>query len=286
MRLTTLVTAMLLATGCMGGVDEQDPPTPTPDGGTPATGAKALFKSSVHTVVIAKCSGAGCHQQPGAVGIYGFAAADAESSYTQVTSQPTLVGTYTAASARLLSKIDGSHYAVTYSADDTSKITAWLSAELSERNANGQPPVDPIAKLAQWSGCMSLINFQEANMAQAWGQLAAQNLQRCANCHAGGAYAFMSGAGGGQLEEQTFFTTITTQKDLLLKYFTVDAMGNVIINNAAFKNAGVDLPPDTDHPIFNPTTNAGMTALTEFYDLTKARLTANTCDPPRLPTTP
>jgi hypothetical protein len=45
-------------------------------------------------------------------------------------------------------------------------------------------------------------------------------------------------------------------------------------------SAGVTLP---DHPRFNPTTNAGMTALTEFYDLTVERQTAGTCDPPRLP---
>lgn len=280
MRLTTLVTAVLFATGCMGGIEETDnPPPTTPDSATPATGAKALYTGSVHSVVTAKCSGAGCHTQAGVTGIYGFAVPDAESSYTQVTGLPTLVGTY-GADARILTKIDGTHYAITYSADDQSKISAWLAAELSERNANGMPPVDPIQKLAQWTGCMSLDNFTTANMPTAWGQLAANNLQRCANCHAGGAYAFMSGNGNAEI----FFNTITTQKDLLLKYFTVDATGTVLINEAAFKNAGVDLPPDTSHPAFNPTTNAGMTALLEFYELTKTRQMMNACDPPRLPT--
>ncbi|MDX2089649.1 MAG: hypothetical protein SFX73_17470 [Kofleriaceae bacterium] len=281
MRLTTLVTAVLFATGCMGGIEETGTPNPTnPDAPPPAAGAKALYTGSVHSVVLAKCSGSGCHAQSGVTGIYGFAVTDAEASYTQVTSLPTLVGTYSADS-RILTKIDGTHYAITYSADDKSKISAWLAAELSERNANGMPPVDPVQRLAQWSGCMSLDNFTTSNMPTAWGNLAANNLQKCANCHAGGAYAFMSGNGNAEI----FFNTITSQKDLLLKYFTVDATGAIIINEAAFKNAGVDLPPDTDHPEFNPTTNAGMTALTEFYNLTKTRQLMNLCDPPRLPPT-
>jgi len=283
MRLSTWVTALLFATGCMGGVDEVNTPPPTPDSGPPATGAKALYQDTVHSIVTAKCGGGGCHAQPSVTGMYGFATADAEASYTQVTSTPTLIGTYTAASAALVTKIDGTHNAVTYTPDDTSKITAWLGAESTERNANGQPPpVDPIAKLAAWTGCMSLENFQAAGMAAAWGNLSSQTNQRCANCHATGLDAFYTGNGQGGLNEENYFAAVTTQKEFLLKYFTVEQSGAVIINTSAFKNAGVDLPDDTNHPPFDPMVNAGMTALSEFYDLTLARQTANTCDPPRL----
>lgn len=284
MRLLTFVTAVLFATGCVGGVDEQDQPPPAPDSGSGGGGgmAKALYTGTVHPTMLAKCSGAGCHAQPGATGIYGFALPDADASYAQVTSVPTLVGTYTAASARLVTKIDGSHNALTYTSDELAKITAWLTAEATERSDSGEPPpVDPIAKLAEWTGCMSLENFTTADM-KVWGTMNATTNQRCADCHAAGLYAFYTGNGQAGENEENFFTAITTQKDFLLKYFTVDATGNVIVNTSAFQNAGVALPDDTNHPAFNPTTNVGMTALTQFSDLTKARQTAGTCDPPRL----
>lgn len=282
MRLLTFVTAVLFATGCVGGVDEDDPPTPGPDSGGGGGAAKQLYTGTVHPTMLAKCGGAGCHAQPGATGIYGYAIADADASYTQVTGVPTLVGTYTAASARLVTKIDGSHNALTYTSDELSKITAWLTAEANERTGGGGPaPVDPIAKLAAWTGCMSLDNFTTANM-KVWGTMNATTNQRCADCHAAGLYAFYTGDGQAGQNEESFFTAITTHQDFLLKYFTVDAQGDVIVNMASFQNAGVALPDDTNHPAFNPTTNIGMTALTEFSDLTKTRQAAGTCDPPRL----
>ena len=128
---------------------------------------------------------------------------------------------------------------------------------------------------------MKQADFNTAQMNQKWGALAASNAQRCANCHQAGAFAFMSGNG----DATVFFNTITTQKDLLLKYFTVDATGQVIINQAAFNNAGVALPAGgtSNHPSFNPTTNIGMDALLVFYTATKGNQTAATCGPPTLP---
>lgn len=288
MRITkAVVTAffVLAAGGCVGGVDDLPPDQGGPDAGTgpgPGTAAKQLYVNTIHTAITMRCTTTACHGQANNT-IYGFSVPDANEAYTRITSLPTLVGTYTPASAAFLIKPDtnpaGGHYNIIYSADDKMKITAWLAAEAAERNNGSQPPpIDPVAKLREWSGCMSIDNFNTAQMALRWGGLAAQNQQQCRNCHGGGAFAFMSG--NGQAQAQIFFDTITTQKDLLLKYFTVDAMGQVIINNASFQNAGVVLE---SHPKFDPMTNLGMTALIEFYDLTKARQTAATCDPPRLP---
>jgi len=284
MRITKAVmTAVLaLATGCVGGVDTFDPgPNPgTPDAGIDPTAkaGKQLYVSTVHSIMAAKCGTAACHGQT-IPGIYGWVQADAGASYDMITTLPTLVGTYTPTSAAILTKIDTTvpHYTATYTADDKTKITAWLAQEVTDRtnDPSQPPPVDPIQKLREWSGCMSLENFEAANMAQAWGTLTASQ-QLCSNCHGTGAFAFMTGNGNAEL----FFNTITTQRDLLLKYFTVDATGQIVINTAAFQNAGVTLQ---GHPRFNPTMNAGMTALGEFYDLTLARQAANTCDPPRLP---
>ncbi len=265
----------------MGGISDGGPSSPAPDGGSVPTAkaGKTLYTSTVHGAVTTRCAGGACHAQPGVAGVYGFALADAGAAYDELVKVPTLVGTFTPTSAAFWTKIEsGAHQGITLSADDKAKVTAWLAQEVTDRmgDMTQPPPVDPVAKLRQWSGCMSLDNFTTAGMPQAWGQLAADNLQRCANCHGSGAFSFMSGSG----DAEPFFQTITTQKDLLLKYFTVGADGKVAINTASFRNAGVVIE---NHPRFNATTNAGMTALGAFYDATLAREAAGQCDPPRLP---
>ncbi len=292
MRITSSLFAavFLLLTGCVGDVDDiNNPPGGGTDGGTTSTAKKGKenYIANVHPIMV-RCSGAGCHSQPGVTGMYGFAiVADAGASYEEVIKLPTLIGTYTEATSALFTKIAAGHQAITYSNDDKSKINAWFAQELADRNTGGggtppPPLVDATAKLREWSGCMKQADFDTAQMNQKWGTLAASNAQRCANCHGGGGFAFMS---GNNTNATQFFTTITTQKDLLLKYFTVDATGQVVINTAAFNNAGVALPlgGTSNHPPFNPTTNAGMDALMLFYTAAKAHQTAATCDPPRLP---
>ncbi len=285
MRFTSFVVAALLAsTGCVGefvegGMMGDDEGSNTNPGG--GGEAEQLYKTTVHTIMAAKCGTAACHGQPGVTGMYGFATANKDDSYTQVTSLPTLVGTYTVASAGMVTKVKqaGGHNAALYTPSDEAAIGAWLAKEAQERTGgSGPPPVDPIAKINEWSGCMSLSNFETAEMALAWSRLASSNSnQRCANCHQGGLDTFLTGNGIAE----PFFNGLTTQRDFLLKYFTVDATGAVVINVASMANAATTLP---DHPRFNPTDNIGMTALNEFYTLTQARLTAGTCDPPRLPT--
>ena len=131
------------------------------------------------------------------------------------------------------------------------------------------------ALLRQWSGCMTLTNFQTANMAVAWGTLNTATNQECSNCHALGGQGFIAST-----DEAVFFKTVTEQSAYLVKYFSADAAsGTVIINNVSMMSAGVSL---TDHPHFDPINNAGMRALATFFDSTKALKAAGTCDPPRL----
>ena len=81
MRLTpTVVASLLLATGCVGTVEDIDPTIPTPDAGVTPTGkqGQVVYARDVHPVMVQKCSGAGCHTQAGAMGMYGYAVADAE----------------------------------------------------------------------------------------------------------------------------------------------------------------------------------------------------------------
>jgi len=134
-------------------------------------------------------------------------------------------------------------------------------------------PLTPKQVLEQWSGCMTLTDFQTANMAEAWSELSASNNQLCRNCHADGGFSFIASP-----DENLFFTIMSEHSFYLVKFFSVQGE-DVIINTVSFQNAAVTL---ASHPRFNSAENAGMIALKQFYDATLARKTAGTCDPPRL----
>jgi hypothetical protein len=145
----------------------------------------------------------------------------------------------------------------------------------------GESPADATVRLTkEWSGCMTLQNFQTANM-KAWGRMQAQN-STSKSCH-------NTGSWGNIADEQDtpFFTVISTSKNYMAMYFSVDmtagtASAKMIINTRSFAGVGQGLPPHIEHPRFNPTTNAGMTALQKFYDLTVQNKTMGMCGPPTL----
>jgi hypothetical protein len=159
---------------------------------------------------------------------------------------------------------------------------------ITGRPDGGPPPVDggqpPTGKTADelaraWSGCLSLDNFKLANMATAWGTLAATNGQACSSCHGTGLQGFYA-----DRDENGMFTAISTMKAFMLTYFSPDvAHQTMIVNEALFQAAASGQPPFDGHPPFDPKTNAGMTALRSFYTLTQTRQQANTCDPARFP---
>jgi hypothetical protein len=287
---------MVLAGGCVGSLETTTGPGPGngagPDAGqTAASTAKPLFDQNVYPIVKAKC--AGCHSSTGPSGnVTGFVSPDAATGYVTLTGYTAVVGNFTT-SAALLSKIAAGHQGQSYTADEISKITAWLEKEASDRSgapvtgADASPGSEsPSAAterlLKQWSGCMSLTNFNTATMADAWGNMNTTNNQQCENCHVNGAEGFIASR-----VPEPFFNTISANKYYMLQYFTVDltqgtANAKIIINTTSFDGVSKGQDPHREHPRFNSTTNQGMTALQSFYDLTMARLTAGTCDPPRL----
>ncbi len=278
MRFTpAIVTALVLATtGCVGGIENTEPKPDGPDAGVePGVTARSLYKTNVHTVTN-RCTGGACHSVTGAAGggQSRFSDSNADTSYDAIIRAPLAVGSFNA-QAGILTKIAGGHQSITYTPAETSSINAWLAQETKEHmNGTQPPPIDPVEVLKKWSGCMTVANFTTAQMAPKWGALAASNGQKCQNCHQAGLYVFIA-----TTNTTTFFDTISKQKDYLLKYFTVDGTGKIIINTSSFTNAGVTL---TTHPHFDPTINAGMTALKSFYDLTLAAQTAGTCGPSTL----
>ncbi|MBA3392754.1 MAG: hypothetical protein H0T89_08925 [Deltaproteobacteria bacterium] len=283
-HLLAAVSGLLMVTGCVGAVGGTDTGgddgTDEPDAGTTInTMGATIYKRDVHAAM-AKCSGGGCHSLDAVSGALGkFYTMDPDAGYAAIERAPTIVGGFTSI-APILTKITAGHQGVTYTPDESTKITNWLSVEATERKGtNPTPTVDPKAMLATWTGCMTLENFRAANMPGAWSTLAANNNQKCLNCHQGGGDGFMVNGNA-----DVFFKVVSEQSGYLLKYFTVDTASEpakVIINTGAMNNAGTVI---VGHPRFNPTTNIGMTALQKFYDSTLAAQTAagGNCGPAKL----
>ena len=150
---------------------------------------------------------------------------------------------------------------------------------------SGQPDsgqqggAEAMALTREWSGCMTLTDFQTAKMNTAWGTLSASNGQACSSCHNNGFEGFYA-----DTDANGMFTAITTTQQFLLQYFLPDVSNHkMIVNQSVFQAVGTNQPPHQGHPSFNPTNNAGMTALHAFYDATLPKQQAHTCDPPRLP---
>ncbi len=257
--------------------------------------AKQAFDDNVYGIFTAKCIG--CHSAAGPVGnISGFVHPEASKGWETATQFQSLVGSYTANTAPVLLKITAGHQGVTYSSDETNKITAWLDAEVLWRNGGGsgsgsgsgsgggETPAQATQRLlAEWSACMTKTNFDAANMANAWGNMTANNNQRCSNCHASGDGGFIA-----SVDSQLFFDVISSNKYYMLQYFSVKldlanlANSKVEINTKSFLGVSQGQDPHREHPRFNATTNNGMNALNNFYNTTMTAVTAGNCGPSKL----
>lgn len=277
-----LSTLFIFAAGCVGSVGDDsggdgdgDGPNPPPTGRT----AREIFKADVHPA-LAKCQSAACHNiDATSPALSKFYSPVADTAYDAVVTTPTLIGSPKFSElAPILQFVKAGHKGLSYTADEETKMKAWLAQEVKERETGGgsnePPPFDAKAALKEWSGCLSQANFDAAGMTAGWANLAGDNLQKCLNCHNGGVAGFYISQNA-----QQFFTAISTQSAFLLKYFTVNAAERkIVIATGAFQSANnIQL-----HPTFPVETNAGMVALKKLYDSTAARKAANQCDPGRL----
>jgi nitrate/TMAO reductase-like tetraheme cytochrome c subunit len=282
--------------GCVGGIDSTMPANPPDQGvgggtsGSAAQAARTSFETNVYPIISAQGRCVTCHSSSGPVGnITGFVAPAAANGYVTAVGYQALVGDWTPTGAPILTKIAAGHNGMSYTADEQTKITSWLNAELAARagagSGSGTPteesPADATVRLTkEWSGCMTLDNFTKANMI-AWGTMRANN-SACETCHVDGEYGQIASNVAGP-----FFTTISTDKYYMAQYFSVDlskgvAAAQVIINTRSFTGVGQDLPPHIEHPRFTLQGSTGLTALTAFYNSTMANKKAGTCGPSTL----
>jgi len=286
--------------GCFGGIEGNDPPSNPPPGsvgdgagsGPAAQMARSLFDTNVYPIIAATGRCINCHSSAGAVGnVTGFVAPAPTDGYVTAVGYQALIGDWTPTGAPILLKIAAGHNGQIYTADEKTKIAAWLNQELTARASSGgttptpgqETPADATVRLTkEWSGCMTLANFTAANMT-AWGNMRANN-SACKTCHIDGEY--------GQIASDvatTFFNVISTNKYYMAQYFSVDlsqgvATAKVIMNTKSFTGVGQGLAPHTEHPRFQLNGSAGLAALQKFYDLTMAAKNAvpTTCGPPTL----
>jgi len=298
MRAVLLAMASVGLVGCIGQLDSGGSgsvgtgtnPNPT---GTNSQ-AQQMFEQNVYPIIhsgsasLSDCSQ--CHDAAGPSGnTVGFVADSVSDAYATATSYQQLVGNFTPTEAGILTQVSTGHNGRVYTADQITAITNWLSEEVTERagtttSGSGSTDDSPAAATARvlnaFSACMSLTYFNSAKMATAWGQMQADNGSRCESCHATGGQGFIA----TEIATTTgttpgLFTTISQDEYYMVQYFTVDLSGGaaaakVMINTTSFMGVSDAQPPHVEHPTFNATTNAGMTALTTFYNSVMAAETA------------
>jgi hypothetical protein len=308
-NLLTVVASLGLA-ACVGGIDQPAGPTDPGDVNDPdpngtgggstnpqaAAQAKVLFVDTVFPIVSGTtpanggCGGTACHTSGGIDPQW--IATDSAQAYATAVGFDSVVGSYTATSAPILTRSTVEHHkSVVYSQAQIDTITAWLAKEIEARTTTGggtTPPPGPQEEspgaatdrlVKEWSGCMTQANFETADM-RAWGNVTAGG-SACKTCH---------GPGYGQVATDTtepFFPLISTNRYYMSIYFRVELAtpitdSKVVINDRALKGVGLRLPPHQAHPGFNPTNNNGYAALLKFYTATAAAKTAGTCGPSKL----
>jgi hypothetical protein len=277
--------------------------------------ARQMFEDNVYPIIADKsptstsgCAAIGCHMIGNTPGSTQFVAQTKEEGWATITSFTAAVGAFTPATAGLLTKLEiAPHNNRTFSAEQKQAITDWLAQEALERAGGGgtdpgtgtgtESPGQATARLMNaWSSCLSITDFQSANMKGAWQNMTAGG-SACRTCHGTGAYNMIitpieetDPAGG----PPGMFTTIATVKEYMIMWFTVDLSvtgpdgkkGKIIINQTAFDGVANGVAPHSTHPRFNSTNNNGMNALRDWYDLTMAKVTAagatGNCGPTKL----
>lgn len=268
----------------IGTGSDTGPPVGGGSGGGSAT-ARVYFNANVYPIVSGSCGSSGCHSatSPGA-NAPGYVSAttptqDPSAAWTTITGMSSVIGAFTTNVPLLTIPTTTAHYA-SFTADQVTTITDWLALEASWRSDSGMTAVD---YMAQWSGCMQYDDFMTTNVATAFAQQVNTNEGYCKQCHVNGqAQSYFVATPSAQ----NMFATITTYREYLSTFFTIDTTTNtVIVNTVPFKLAA-DGGTNGAHPNqWNALTNKGMTALTKFATLTTAHLqgtTAPACGTPTL----
>jgi len=272
--LTTVLGILSVGCGELVPIDNGTPDAPGPQPDSPIGGASAkqLFTSGVFPTLNAKC--ASCHASTAPA----FIRVSADATYATVVAAPDLVGAFESTSAGLVTVVELGHKGLAYTPAELRKFVAWLDQEREERMIV-DPPIDGGVGLSprdELSGCMTLGDFQDADFANAWVNMTAQNNQTCKNCHVSGADGFIATP-----VAQTLFDAITQHSRYMGPYFVAAGMPPAItVNTTAMTGVSQGLAPHQQHPRFDPA--PGFVASQAVLDAANRRKAAGTCGPSRL----
>jgi len=292
MRALLLAAIATVGMGCVGSLDTtgsggpgddttNPPPPPGPDPtptGQPSDTARTMFNANVYPIISSKCIG--CHKVGATINalappfVDGTApSVDPYKAWQTVTGQPSVVGTF-APTANILNipTTVAQHSGLSYATTEQNFIKNWLAAETAWRTGGTTGQTD---LLQLWTGCMTKANFDAAAMADSWANQVNTTEGTCVKCHVNGFQGMIATP-----QSQYMFDTLTTNRNYLITYFAVDTTvtpNKVVINTLSFKAVCNGQAPFSSHPQFNGTNNAGITALTTFYNSTQAMMTAGTC---------
>jgi mono/diheme cytochrome c family protein len=252
------------------------------------------FDETVAPMVAAAC--ASCHV--GAIDAVGDTSLNymgnegPEGYYAAITAEPSVTGGFNPDIANLILKGEhdnGNARAWTQAEMDT--IAEWLITEADDRGIplddgggpTGNPtPTTSREALAQWSACMSIDDWNTSLVFQ-WADKGSERGQ-CMSCHNQGAGGFFANDDSDLMFEMNKYEIYITTFFTAAPVNVADpSQGYQVLVNEQKLRAKANA---TGHPGYNPDGGNQMQYLRNFYDLTKARVTAGTCPPPGFPVTP
>jgi hypothetical protein len=277
-----LVLGALLGTGCLGSGDlSTGTGDPAPGDGT-ASGAAQSFAQAQSAV--SKCSGSGCHEgvAPKFLGNPGR-----DDDYTTIKQHVIdVLANFDGNTAKIVTYgQNGVHKGVTYSANETTAVKAWLDAE-KKTSTGGAPPnpgggAVPVAQtgLAGWAACLTQadINTPAQGATVAFDDIVNKNSNQgqCAACHEDG--------NNGQLMATDDGVMLALMKGTPYAWARTDEQGKVVAVMEKWEHMGDGLQqqanrPGTLHPNYNNDAGNEFTvALTAMVNQVAQRQATGAC---------
>lgn len=298
---TMVLGAACTGTGSFGdGNGGGEPGVDAGGGGGTEVAAREIFDNDVAPLLQTMC--ASCHvdvaSAPGnALKFLGPEGTEMTDYYNLVVGYPSVTGGFEPGLASIVTK--GAHEGSGWwTPDQEATIEGWLEAEKAERadgsggGGGDEDPVDADSRqlLAQWSGCMTIANWDAADMGD-WADKNAEGGTVCSSCHNDGLHRFNTNTTNNDMFAMNRYELF------IIGFFTVklnlDGTGEIIPAYDKLERMGNGT---TLHPTFNycsaeqvengDCNDDDFLALEQFHQLTNQALAQGACGPAEFPPVP
>lgn len=300
--------SLTLSAGCLGeltpddGIGDPDPndpedPVDPVDPTDPTATAKAFFDSDVKPMVQG-CAAVGCHSGAGTDPLKFMGPGGEANYYTSLTGYAVMHGNWNLQSAQLKVRLELDaqggvpHYGYQpWNADQLSVLEQWFTLERDARETTGDPIPDPTdpgtspgdtrSLFAQWSGCMTLDNWEASQMGS-WADKGTSE-GPCVSCHNNGEHLLHTN------DNNTTMFMMNQYELFIIGFFAAqinpDATGEIVPAYDKLVRMGQGNTLGSLHPTYNTNIQDDVyfQRLTDFYERTKALKDAGQCNPPGFP---